>query len=261
MKARTEELLYFLLWSAEQLTRPTFRNLDESFEGWAYRNGFLRQLALLEKRKFLEQNSAKQRASRLYRLTAEGRLYALGGRDPETEWSRSWDGTWRLVLFDVPVADNAQRARVRRYLRARGFGYLQNSVWITPGSLDEEAKLLRSAKIDVESLILMEAQPCAGESDAEIVAGAWDFEQINHLYARYLRILSQRPSGKLKNELEARAMQNWGRAEREAWNAAIQVDPLLPEELLPPRYLGRRAWQRRTKALGKAQRDLVSFQP
>src|SRR6266513_1066496 len=45
---------------------------------------------------------------RLYRLTAQGRLHALGGRDPQEQWARPWDGRWRLVLFDVPTGQNPQ---------------------------------------------------------------------------------------------------------------------------------------------------------
>ena len=61
-------------------------------------------------------------------VTAQGRLHVLGGRDPETQWARPWDGQWRLVLFDVPTGQNSQRERLRRYLRDKGFGYVQNSV-------------------------------------------------------------------------------------------------------------------------------------
>jgi hypothetical protein len=39
MRAKTEELLYMLLWASEMLWHPTFRNFTESFEDWAYRNG------------------------------------------------------------------------------------------------------------------------------------------------------------------------------------------------------------------------------
>jgi hypothetical protein len=31
MKPKTEEFLYFLLWSTELLTRPTVRNLTDSY--------------------------------------------------------------------------------------------------------------------------------------------------------------------------------------------------------------------------------------
>jgi len=99
--------------------------------------------------------------------------------------------------FDVPTGQNAQRERLRRYLRDNGFGYLHNSVWITPDPLAEERQILGGGKINVESLLLLEARPCAGESDAEIVAGAWDFERINRRYARHLKVLAARPGGAL----------------------------------------------------------------
>jgi DNA-binding transcriptional regulator PaaX len=67
----------------------------------------------------------------------------------------------------------ATRTTLRRYLRDKGFGYLQNSVWISPDPLAAEREVLGGGKINVESLILLEARPCAGESDAEMVAGAW----------------------------------------------------------------------------------------
>jgi len=39
MQPRTEEFLNLLFWSAEKLMWPTFRNLTDSYESWAYRNG------------------------------------------------------------------------------------------------------------------------------------------------------------------------------------------------------------------------------
>jgi phenylacetic acid degradation operon negative regulatory protein len=165
------------------------------------------------------------------------------------------------VLFDVPTAQNSNRVRLRRYLRYKGFGYLQNSVWITPDPLEEERHILGSGKINVESLILLEARPCAGESDAEIVAGAWDFEQINRRYARHLTILNERPSGALRNNAAAKALLSWATAEREAWLEAVTNDPLLPKRILPSVYLGQEAWQRRVEVLRDAGRQLRTFSP
>ena len=65
------------------------------------------------------------------------------------------------MIFDVPTGQNAQRERLRRYLRDKGFGYLQNSVWIAADPLAEERQILGGGKINVESLILLEARPCA----------------------------------------------------------------------------------------------------
>jgi DNA-binding transcriptional regulator PaaX len=258
MKPQTEEFLNFLLWSAEMLARPTFRNLTDSYESWAYCNNLLRQVAMLETQQLVERDPAAL-DDRMYRLTWQGRLHAVGGRDPQARWAREWDGRWRLVLFDVPTTQNSQRAQLRRYLHDKCFGYLQNSVWITPDSLEEERRILVGGKINVESLILLEARPCAGESDSEIVAGAWDFERINHRYARHLKILGERPYGALGNETAAKALRCWATAEREAWLDAVTRDPLLPERILPPDYLGQQAWRQRIKVLRKAGRQLHTF--
>ena len=118
----------------------------------------MRQVATLQEQQLLERD-ASTATDRLYRLTAQGRLHVLGGRDPEERWARRWDGQWRLVLFDVPTGQNAQRERLRRYLRDKGFGYLQNSAWITPDPLEEERHILGGGKINVESLLLLEARP------------------------------------------------------------------------------------------------------
>jgi DNA-binding transcriptional regulator PaaX len=258
MQPRTEEFLNLLLWSAEMLMRPTFRNLTDSYESWAYRNRLLRRVTTLEKQQLVERDPAAP-DDRLYRLTGQGRLHALGGRDPQARWSRAWDGRWRLVLFDVPTAQNTHRTRLRRYLRDKGFGCLQNSVWVTPDSLEEERRILVGGKINVESLLLLEARPCAGESDAEIVAGAWDFERINRRYARHLKILDERPGGALGTEVAARALLRWAAAEREAWLDAVTSDPLLPGIILPCDYLGQPAWRRRIEVLREAGRQLRTF--
>src|SRR5438093_13557330 len=91
MQPKTEEFLNPLLWSADILARPTFRNLTDSYESWAYRNGLMRQVATLQEQQLLERD-ASTATDRLYRLTAQGRLHVLGGRDPEERWARRWDG-------------------------------------------------------------------------------------------------------------------------------------------------------------------------
>jgi len=249
---KTEELLYFLLWNADTLIRPTFRNLTDSFESWMYGQGFLRQLRLLERRQLLERNTDLI-GPRRHRLTEQGRLLALGGRDPEAAWNRSWDGQWRLVVFDLPETKSTLRTRLRRFLKDHGFGYLQNSVWITPDPL---GKLLRdwSGGHTVESLITLEARPSSGESNSAIVLGAWGFDYINRLYARYLRVLENPPKQRATTAEAAEALRRWARMEREAWLQVVSTDPLLPDALLPDGYRGREAWQKRQKALTQAGR-------
>jgi len=259
VRDKTDEFLNLLLWTADQLMRPTFRNITDSYESWMYRNGLQRQVNRLQKRGLIERDPKAAR-DRLYRLTEEGRLHALGGRDPEVQWSRPWDGRWRLALFDVPLEKNAHRERLRRYLEHRGFGTLQRSVWITPDTVGAERDILASGNVTVNSLVLMEARPCAGETDAQIVEGAWDFPVINGHYARHLKLLEEFPAGPLRGRAMAKRLQCWAALEREGWLAAVNLDPLLPKCLLPPNYLGREAWQRRIEVLGLAGQQLQGFE-
>jgi len=92
VKDSTKELLSLLLWTSDMLARPTLRNLTDSYETWAYRKGFRRQARLLQRQKLLEikppAHAAPAVSERVLQLTEEGRLVALGGRDPGLAWKR-----------------------------------------------------------------------------------------------------------------------------------------------------------------------------
>ncbi len=153
------------------------------------------------------------------------------------------------------------RDRLRRYFRQHGFGCLQQSVWITPHPISQEKELLAEAKVDVKSLILMEARPCAGETDAEIVAGAWDFERLQKRYSEYREVLGARPRAPLNSESAAKALQTWVRQEQAAWLRAATLDPFLPNELLPKDYPGKTAWRERAEVIRKAGALMRGFAP
>jgi phenylacetic acid degradation operon negative regulatory protein len=101
-------------------------------------------------------------------------------------------------------------------------------------------------------MILFDALPCAGESDAEIVAAAWNFKAINSRYKQNLRVLDALPKAALRKIEVAKALLHWAALERSSWLRAVRSDPLLPEQMLPSGYLGRRAWQRRIEVLREA---------
>ena len=253
VKPRSQELLYLLLWGADQLARPTFRNLTDSFESWAYHKGLPRHLEDLEARQIIERRPGGAEEG-IFRLSESGRLLALGGRDPAIQWARRWDGCWRLVLFDLPEAKASARKQLRRFLQGSGFGYLQNSVWVSPDPLGQITQELSAHAEDVESILTLEARPAAGEPDADIVTGAWDFKRINGRYERCLEVLSRLPQVQAKAGPPAEAMHRWAKLERIAWLEAVSADPLLPDSLLPTGYLGKQVWQERIRTLAEASR-------
>ena len=252
MRASSEEFLLFLLWNADALMRPTWRSLSDSFEAWAFRNGLSRRLAELERQKLLEQRPAPITDARVVRLTESGRRQALGGCDPTAEWERHWDGRWRMVLFDI--SQPALRFKLRRRLRRQRFGYLQNSVWISPDSLQPLHAMLADIRPNVESCMLFEGRPGGGETDAAVVAGAWNFGEINR--QTYLDCVADPPALRGDAIRRLACTRTWLSRERALWANAITSDPLLPRALLPADYAGLRAWEHRGRVLNALARSV-----
>ncbi|MDF3058914.1 MAG: putative transcriptional regulator, PaaX family [Rariglobus sp.] len=216
---------------------------------------------MLERDKFLEQQGRGKRKGmsldeRVCRLTENGRVAALGGIDPVAAWARPWDGRWRLVIFDVPEEEGRKRVKLRRVLKRLRFGYLQNSVWLSPDSLESHAETFAGARVDVESLTLFEGRPAGGESDEELVGGAWSFGLVQQRYEAWSKVASQAPRIRSGGEAAWRAMRQWAQRERAAWAAVTDCDPFLPERLLPARYNGRKYWSQRVDLLRTLAADL-----
>jgi len=182
---------------------------------------------------------------RVLRLTDAGRRDAMGGIDPEVAWARPWDGVWRVVAFDIPEAAEARRTRLRRRLHEFRFGWLQNSVWISPDPIVAFRAGLDESGIEPDSLTYFDARCAGGEPPAALVRAAWDFEKLAHSYANYHQILQLRPSSVTGTQT---AWLRWLQAEHRAWRLIARRDPFLPEILLPADYGGRAAWTARARA-------------
>ena len=252
MKAKTALLLYRLQWLAEKPFMPTFRNLEQSFEGWAYANGLLKQIQRLEAQGLLEASRDPHSGQRLHRLTEAGRLAASGGRDPDTWWGREWDGKWRLFLFDIPVIENAKRYQLTRALAAARCGCLQGSVWIAPFMPPPIEALISEADPECSHLLLLLADSKGAAVDHGMVAAAWNFDLINQRWRDLGKVLDRFQDAAREGTPEALA--DWTAAENEACRAALTVDPLMPACLLPRGYRGRKTWRRRRAVYASAAR-------
>ena len=250
MRPKTELFLYQMLWGADKLLQPTLRNLFESFEGWAYRNGLLWQIRRLEAAGYLEASEETFDGKRMHRLTEAGRLAALGGRDPERAWGSEWDRKWRLFLYDVPEREKSARRQLTRTLTGLGCGCLQRSVWIAATVPAGIEKALAEQGDDCSHLMFFEAESRGRRVDRRMVDAAWDFDGINDNYERHMEILKRLPGE--EERVTAEFLAQWAREENAAWMAAVRADPLLPGCLLPKGYAGRRAWRQRTGVLARA---------
>lgn len=57
---------------------------------------------------------------------------------------KSWDGRWRIIVFDVWETRKAVRQQFRMLLEKIGFVKLQNSVWVFPYDCEDVIALLKT---------------------------------------------------------------------------------------------------------------------
>ncbi len=236
--------------------RPTWRNLDSSFESWAYGNGLLKQIHRLEAQAFIESRRDGKSGQRFIRLTEKGLAAGSLGCQPEQRWQRAWDGRWRVILFDLPEEERAARRKLRKQLKLAGFGCMQRSAWISPDSLDDMTKDLRPLAVNAANLVLLDSIPCGGESSADLVAASWDFVRINGAWKNlsdHLDVLPKDPQAWRQETIV-----QWSTQERNLLRGCFRLDPLLPHGLLPAHYMGLPTWKKRRRILGKLAKDLGS---
>ncbi len=80
------------------------------------------------------------------KLTDTGKavLTRLELNDYKIKKPKSWDGKWRVLIFDIPEERKTQREKVRRTLASIGFLRLQDSVWVYPYDCQNLITLLKA---------------------------------------------------------------------------------------------------------------------
>ena len=160
------------------------------------------------------------------RLLTDGaeRIYSFTG--PATDW----DGRWLLVYARVPESDRRARHVVRSRLSWAGFGSLGAGLWISPHP-DREAEavgVLRAAGVAADAHAFVATRVGVGDV-LDMVAQAWDLAAVEEQYERFIDEFGGRdPADVLTRQVEL----------VHAWRRFPSVDPALPPELLPARWLG-----------------------
>lgn len=77
------------------------------------------------------------------KLTKKGRWEAFLRGKSKDKKSQKWDGTWRVVIFDVPQRKYRVRDELRRAMTLYGFKRLQISVWVYPYACDDFIELIK----------------------------------------------------------------------------------------------------------------------
>ncbi len=169
-------------------------------------------------------------------LSVGGASIAEFGAGPD-----SWDGLWTFVTFSMPNQENTLRNALRVRLRWWGYAPLYNGVWVSPQPLtaDDRAAL---AAVAVGGITVVRGRHVHVDTGVDrSPVEAWDLTVIAGQYDDFIQRW-----GQLLPRIEAGAVTG-----AEAVRARTEVmdtyrrfptmDPLLPVELLPPRWPRARA--------------------
>lgn len=77
----------------------------------------------------------------------------------------SWDGKWRIVIFDIPESSNTDRDRIRRLIKDIGFLQLQQSVWFHPMPCEDKIKDIQEAYDSASDIIYLEVSSISSTRD------------------------------------------------------------------------------------------------
>ncbi len=190
-----------------------------------------------------------------FRATEKG-LQALGGDLERTRLAygqdlagRGWDGHWRLVAVAVPESRRAARDAFREQLRALGGAPIQGGLHVSPHDWTKDVVAAAERLGILSSITLATTSDLAvgGERDPrELARSLWPVDRLAASYdafnTRYERVLDYLLEMRARHEHMADTVFLPG-----ALGMAVEYadcfrdDPLLPPDLLPRPWPGRRA--------------------
>jgi len=154
----------------------------------------------------------------------------------------NWDGLWRMLIYSIPEERRNIRDELRKELVWSGFGQISNSVWLSPNDLKRQVSILIK-KYEIESNVhFFETTYIGPGNQHSIVNACWNIDHINEKYEEFIRIYQERwlqTKERLKNGTmsDAECFAERTRLVHE-YRKFLFIDPGLPEELLPVRWLG-----------------------
>lgn len=142
---------------------------------------------------------------------------------------QKWNGTWTVVMYDLPLNLKTERDYLRRKLKRLGFGCVQKSILVSPLPLEDAVQeLIEGERLEAYTVVLT-AHRVLGLSDRQIATAAWNLKLISDLYNKLLEILPR-----VKRSAKKTLLEEW----RAYFLAVNFADPYLPVELLPADWPG-----------------------
>ena len=156
-----------------------------------------------------------------------------------------WDGKWRMLIYSIPEERRNVRDELRKELVWSGFGTISNSCWISPNDLTKQVYSLLD-KYEINDHVHYFVSDYKGPYEsAKLVQECWNIEDIDQKYEEFISAYSQK--FEVDREKIRRGEMNDADCFVERtklvheYRKFLFIDPGLPQELLPPKWLGNTA--------------------
>lgn len=233
------ELMEMLELASVFLTRGGWGVLYRSC--YPDQQAYRRAAGRLEKNGLVVGRSVRGEVPRIA-LSDSGRQALPDYFNPDMFWNKRWNGFWYLFVYDVPEKNRSYRDVLRRFLKRMRLGCLQQSVWVTPTDIRPEFDdLVKGAGVD-SFAYLFESKTVLRLPNRRVVDDAWDLERLYEIQSRFCVVTEQNLDLLLSGNFDPDALASLLRTSLTAYHAAFTEDPLLPRKLLPPDYLGEKAY-------------------
>jgi DNA-binding transcriptional regulator PaaX len=234
VKVSYEPVLEFLMMGLETFSRRDCGLILAGYRQIRSEAAIDRALYRLHRQNLVQRKGHGQSAKFVVTEQAKRRVRVI---DPTRDWDRTWDGKWRVFSFDIPTIQRRERMLLWRSLRAQRFGLLQRSVWVWPHEVEPILLQIVKARGIPECFCGFESGRLFLCNDTEVVASAWDFDEIRRRHDSYLKHLVATVDS-LDRADDLRALGRLARIERDAYQFAFSIDPMLPRDLWPKPYKG-----------------------
>jgi len=158
-----------------------------------------------------------------------------------------WHRNWTMVVFNIPETKKSLRDQIRYQLKKHGFAVWQNSVWVSPHSLDEMLKRFLTNH-NLEKNVKVFSGSLSSDDEKELVENIWQLQQLEKGYRNFV-IDAKRSFKRLKNlsnlenELKEKALDLLAKTTEVKYLNIVRFDPFLPRPLLPRNWIGSRAFR------------------
>lgn len=171
----------------------------------------------------------------VYRITDKG-LQNLCLDFPYFRYfNREWDGTWRIISYEIPEDKRFLRDRLRREMRGWGLGPWHRSFWLTPHPIIPTLRELVSGKEEQRYIQAFESTHVFGDI-GDLVEKVWEKSKLDLFY----RDLFKQWHAVLSNERD-----NLGKMQEVIYSLirVIRDDPGLPKSLVGKEWIGFEAFK------------------